>query len=79
MRRILAVLTRLISGTLIASSIWMLCYPAVTPLIVSGATDVQVVTAGQRQISYRAPGPPYAWYVTVARTLETSSFRPLNR
>jgi hypothetical protein len=81
MTRILVALTLLLSGMLVAIGIWMLSCPAVTSFIVPGVTDVQVVNLGwgQRQISYRAPGPPYAWYFTVTRNLETSGFLLLNR
>jgi hypothetical protein len=81
MRRILTALILILSGALAASGIWMLSYPAVTPFIVPGATDVQVVTIswGQRQISYRTSGPPDAWYWTVARTLEAQHWTLRNR
>jgi hypothetical protein len=80
MRRVLAALTLLLAGALVASAIWILFHPAVTPFIVPGATDIQVVTLGwgQRQINYRTPGPPYAWYVTLTRNLETGGYRLLN-
>jgi type IV secretory pathway TrbF-like protein len=61
MWRILAVLTLILSGTLAGSSIWMLFHPSVTPFLVPGATDIQVVGTGvwEWQIAYAAPGPPY--------------------
>ena len=59
----------------------MLYHPAVTPFMVPGASDIQVVSVGwgQRQISYRSSGPPDAWYWTVARTLEEQHWTLRNR
>jgi hypothetical protein len=70
--RILAVLTLFLSGTLTGGTIWLLCHPAITPFMVPGATDIQVVRTGgwEWQITYVAPGQPYAWYFTLWRTLD---------
>ena len=72
MWRILAVLTLLLSGALVGSGGRMLSHPSVTPFLVPGATDIQVVGTGvwEWQIAYDAPGPPYAWYFTLSRTLD---------
>ena len=69
--RILAVLTLFLSGTLVGGSLWMLAHPAVTPFVVRGATDIQVISTGvwEWKIAYDASGPPYAWYFTLAQTL----------
>jgi hypothetical protein len=76
MWRILAVLTLILSGTLAGSSIWMLFHPSVTPFLVPGATDIQVVSTGvwEWQIAYDAPGPTYAWYFTLSRTLDAQQW-----
>jgi hypothetical protein len=49
-------------------------------LIVPGATNVQIITTGwgQRQITYRAPGPPYAWYYATAHRLDTRGWTALD-
>jgi hypothetical protein len=72
MWRILAVLTLLLSGALVGSGSWMLFHPSVTPFLVSGATNIQVVSTGvwEWRITYDAPGPPYVWYFTLSRTIE---------
>jgi hypothetical protein len=72
MWRILAVLTLLLSGALVGSGSWMLSHPSVTPFLVPGATNIQVVSTGiwEWQIAYNAPGPAYAWYGTLSRTIE---------
>jgi hypothetical protein len=72
MWRILAVLTLLLSGAIVGSGSWMLFHPFVTPLLVPGATDIQVVSTGvwEWRITYDASGPPYAWYFTLSRMIE---------
>jgi hypothetical protein len=69
--RVAPVLTLLLSGALVGSGSWMLCHPSVTPFFVPGATDIHVVSTGvwEWQIAYAAPGPAYAWYITLSRTL----------
>jgi hypothetical protein len=76
MWRILAVLTLLLSGALVASGSWMLFRPSVTPFLVRGATNIQVVSTGvwEWQIAYDAPGPAYAWYFTLSRTIEAQQW-----
>jgi hypothetical protein len=70
--RLLVVLTLFLSATLAGGTIWLLCQPAVTLFVVPGATDIQVVRTGgwEWQITYAAPGRPYAWYFTLWRTLD---------
>jgi len=67
MWRILAVLTLILSGALVGGGSWMLFHPSVTPFLVPGATDIQVVSTGvwEWQIAYDAPGPTYAWYYSL--------------
>ena len=76
MWRILAVLTLLLSGALVGSGGWMLFHPSVTPFLVPGATDIQVVSTGvwEWQIAYDAPGPAYAWYFMLSRTIEAQQW-----
>lgn len=81
MWRKLAVLTLLLSGTLAGTGIWLFCHPSITPFLVPGASDIQVVSTGvwQWQITYDAPGPPYAWYFTLSRTLEAQHWNAGSR
>jgi hypothetical protein len=67
MWRILGVLTLLLTAALVGSGSWLLFHPSVTPFVVPGATNIQVVSTGvwEWQIAYDAPGPPYAWYFTL--------------
>jgi hypothetical protein len=71
MWRILAVLTLILSGALVGSGSWMLFHPSVTPFLVPGATNIKVASTGvwEWQIAYEAPGPAYAWYFTLSRTI----------
>jgi hypothetical protein len=74
MWRILAVLMLLLCGALVGSG--MLFHPSVTPYLVPGATNIQVVSTGvwEWQIAYDAPGPPYAWYFTLSRAIEAQQW-----
>jgi hypothetical protein len=76
MWRILAVLTLILSGTLVGIGGWMLCRPSVTPFLIPDATNIQVVSTGvwEWQIAYDAPGPAYAWYFRLSRTLEAQDW-----
>jgi hypothetical protein len=80
MWRILAILTLLLTGALVGSGSWMLFQPSVTPFLVPGATNIQVVRTGvwDWQIAYDAPGPPYAWYFTLSRTIEAQQWNDCN-
>jgi len=81
MWRIVAVLILLLSGTLAGSGVWLLFHLSVTPFVVPGATNIQVVSAGvwEWQIAYDAPGPPYTWYFTLSRTIEAQQWDPRSR
>ena len=76
MWRILAVVMLLLSGALVGSASWMLFHPSVTPFLVPGAIDIQVVSIGvwEWQIAYDAPGPACAWYFTLSRMLEAQQW-----
>jgi hypothetical protein len=81
MWRILAVLTLLFTTGLAGCCLWLLVRPTVTPFLLPGATNIQVVTLdwGQRKISYLTPGPSYAWYFTLAHTLDAEHWILRNR
>jgi hypothetical protein len=68
--------TILILGTC-GVGIWLAARPPVAPVLVAGATDIQVVRLGlwEQQISYYVPGRPYGWYWTVARQLEGQQWK----
>jgi hypothetical protein len=57
--------------------IWLAARPPATPVLVSGATDIQVVRLGlwEQQISYHVAGRPYGWYWAVARQLEAQQWK----
>jgi hypothetical protein len=59
---------------------WTALQPPLESLIVPGAADVQVVATGwgQRQITYRAPGSPYAWYYALTQCLEKRGWTALD-
>ena len=47
-------------------------------LIVPGASQVELRSAGfgEQRISYRAPGPAYAWFFTTTRNLAKNGWTP---
>ena len=77
MLRILAILTLLLSVALAGSGIWLLFQPPLTPFLLPNATDIQVLRTGvwEWQIAYDAPGPPYAWYVMLAHSIEAHQWK----
>jgi len=76
----LSLAAALAGAALVVSGIWMLLHPSVTPFLVSGATNIQVVSPGvwEWQITYDAPGPPYAWYFTLSRIIEGQHWNDRN-
>jgi hypothetical protein len=80
MRRRLAALSLGLLGLALAcgAGFWLAARPPVAQYVVPGAADVQVseAGAGERVISYAAPGERYAWYFVVASGLEVSGWIP---
>jgi hypothetical protein len=58
-------------GACVAGS-WLAICPPLAPFLAPGATEIQVtnVSIWEQHISYRAPGPPYAWYWATIHTIE---------
>jgi hypothetical protein len=79
MWRILAVLTLL--GALVGSASWMLFHSSVTPFLIPGATDIQVVSIGvwEWQLAYRVPGSITTWFTAIGRNLETDRWSSPDR
>src|SRR5262245_1840086 len=80
-RRILAALTLLLTGALGGGGIWMLFHPSITPFLIPGATNIQVVSIGiwEWQITYDTSGPPYAWSYTLMHALTEGQWRDRTR
>jgi hypothetical protein len=80
MYRPIAVLVMLIALSVAGGATWIALQPPIEPLIVPSAIDVQVVATswGQRQITYRASGPAYAWYYATAHRLEAQGWTALD-
>jgi hypothetical protein len=80
MLRTIAILAAVLALGAAGSATWTALQPPVEALIVPGAVNVQVVSAGwgQRQITYRAPGPAYAWYYATAHRLEIQGWTALD-
>jgi hypothetical protein len=80
MLRTIAVLAALVTLIAIGGATWTAVQPPIDSLIIPGAVDVQVVATGwgQRQITYRAPGPPYTWYYATAHRLEERGWTALD-
>jgi hypothetical protein len=55
---------------------WLALRPPIQHLLPPDATEVYVVNDGWAEwtLAYRAPGPAYAWYVTVAGQLEANGW-----
>jgi hypothetical protein len=60
-----------VSGACVAG-LWLVVHPPVAVFQAPGATEIQVanVSIGEQHISYRCPGPPYAWYWATIHTME---------
>ena len=55
---------------------WSMVQVPPSELLVPGAIDIQVEARGfgEQQITYRVPGPRYAWYATLASNMEASGW-----
>jgi hypothetical protein len=80
MFRVLAILIALLALGAACDATWNVLQPPVEAMIIPGAINVQVIATGwgQRQITYRAPGPPYAWYHATAHRLEAQGWTALD-
>ena len=76
MFRMIAILATLLALCAAGGATWTALQPPLEQLIVPGATDVQVVATGwsEWQITYRAPGPSYAWYYAAAHRLDAQGW-----
>src|SRR5262245_40317257 len=76
-KHILAVLAGLVIVSACGVGLWIAARSSLQPLIVPGAQAVQVAQPSlmEQVISYHAPGAPYAWYLTVSRTLASMGWR----
>jgi hypothetical protein len=81
MKRILALIGVFLVITIGGIQLWLAAHPSRSPLVVPGASDLQVVDTGvwEEQLTYGTSGAPYAWYWTVAATLEGQDWTLLNR
>ena len=78
-RRIAILLLPLLALALTcAGGAWLALRPPVARYVVPGARGVRVrdAGAGERYITYDAPGDRYAWYFAVASDLERSGWIP---
>lgn len=75
MTRAFVTLLVLLVASVVGGGLWLL-QPQTTPLIVPGATDIQVESTswGERRLTYRAPGEPFAWYFAVTGNLRASGW-----
>jgi hypothetical protein len=80
MVRTFAVFTAFLALIVVGGATWTALQPPIESLIVPGAVDVRVTTTGwgQRQITYHAPGPPFAWYYATAHRLEVRGWIALD-
>lgn len=77
MKRVLGLIViMLVSGACGAGS-WLALRPPVAAFLAHGAMEIQVaaVSVGEQHISYRCPGPPYAWYWATIHTIEAQLWR----
>jgi hypothetical protein len=71
MQRIALLLSTVcLMGACVAGT-WVAARPQIQPFLSPNATDVQVVGVDlwESDLTYRAAGPPYAWYFAVMRNL----------
>jgi hypothetical protein len=80
MTRTLTIFAALLALIAIGGATWTALQPPIEALIVPGAVDVQMTATGwgQRQITYHAPGPPFAWYYATAHRLEVRGWIALD-
>ena len=80
MYRTIALLTAVITLIAVGGATWTALQFPIESLIVPGALDTNVVSIGwgERQITYHAPGPPYAWYYATAHRLEAHGWTALD-
>jgi hypothetical protein len=76
MTRMIMIFAALFALIAIGGATWTALQPPIDSLIIPGAVDVQVVTTGwgQRQVTYHAPEPPFAWYYAMAHRLEVQGW-----
>jgi hypothetical protein len=80
MLRTIAIFATLLALLTVGGATWTALQPPIQALIVPGAVDVQVTASGwgQHQVTYRAPGPPFAWYYATAHRLEVQGWIALD-
>jgi hypothetical protein len=80
MHRIIALLIVCIALSAATGATWIALQPPIESLIIPGAVDVQIAATGwgQRQITYHAPGLPFAWYYATAHRLEVRGWIALD-
>jgi len=76
--RLLFIITTLLIVSAASLGIRSGLHLSVTYMIVPGATDIEMLQANtwERVITYRAPGPAYAWRAIVARDLVAQGWEP---
>src|SRR4051812_19160062 len=76
--RFLFIITALLIVSAASLGIRSALHPSVTYMIVPGATDIEVLQANtwEQVITYRVPGPAYAWREIVARDLVAQGWEP---
>jgi hypothetical protein len=79
MLRTIATIAALLALCAAGRATWAALQPPLELLIVPGARDVQVIAIGwsEWQITYRAPGPRYAWYYATAQSLDAQGWTAL--
>jgi hypothetical protein len=80
MLRTIAILAALLALITVGGATWTALQPPIESLIIPGAINVRTVATGwgQRQITYHAPGPPFAWYYATAHRLEVRGWIALD-
>jgi hypothetical protein len=65
----------------LAGSSWWLLQPPLTPLLIPGVTNIHIGSTrwGEHELTYHAPGEPYAWYDAVTTHLRNSGWTPPDR
>jgi hypothetical protein len=72
MRRVVGLIAIILTIGATGALAWLVLRPPVGVFLAPGAAEIQVTNLrmGEQHISYRCPGPPYAWYWATIRMIE---------
>ncbi len=77
MRRVVGLIAIILAIGACGALSWLALRPPVAIFLAPGAAEIQVANLrlGEQYISYRCPGPPYAWYWDTIRMIEAQQWK----